>query len=104
MRPVALPDAKDGTPKMIKRLLINGIIVFWAIAAGVFVSLKPWQVFQKQSTEAKQRVKEMHDAETRRDLLLRTEARMQSSIGREEQARKAGYLGPGEVASGSNPK
>jgi len=87
-----------------KRLLINGVIICWAIAAGVFVSLKPWQVYQKQSEDAKQRVREMRAAENHRDDLLRTEARLQSSIGREEQARKAGYLKPGETASDPEKK
>ncbi len=87
-----------------KKLLINGMIICCAVGAGVFVSLKPWQVYQKQSEDAKRRVEEMHNTESRRDQLLRTEARVQSSIGREEQARKAGYLGPGEVASDPDKK
>jgi hypothetical protein len=87
-----------------KRILINGVIMFWAIAAGVFVSLKPWHVYQKQNEEAKQRVKDMEKAESVRDQLLSKEAREQSSIGREERVRKAGYLGPGEVASDQDKK
>jgi hypothetical protein len=84
---------------MWKKLLINGFIVFWAIAAGVCVSIRPWQVYQKQNTEAQQRLKEQRDAETRRDDLLSRESRAASSIGREELARKAGWVGPGEVVS-----
>jgi len=87
-----------------KKLLINGLIIFGAVSAGVCVSMKPWQVYQQQNSEAKQRVDEMRAAEGRRDLLLRKEARVQSSIGREEQARQAGYLGPGEVASDPDKK
>lgn len=89
---------------MWKKLLINGFIIFWAIAAGVCISVKPWQVYQKQSEETKQRVKEMQDAESRRDQLLSKEARAESSIGREEQARKAGYIGPGEQAPDADKK
>jgi hypothetical protein len=89
---------------MWKKLAINGVIILWAIAAGVFLSVKPWQVYQKQNQEAKQRIHEMQDAESRRDQLLSKEGRAASSIGREEQARKAGYLGPNEVASDADKK
>ena len=89
---------------MVKKLLINGVIMCLAIGLGVSLSLKPWQVYQKQSEDAKKRVQEMHAAEGRRDDLLKNEARAQSSIGREEQARKAGYLGPGEVPSDPDKK
>lgn len=82
---------------MWKKLLINGFIATWAIAAGVFVSLKPWQVYQRQNEEAKHRIKEERDAEARRDQLITKEARAESSIGREELARKAGYVGSNEV-------
>jgi len=89
---------------MRKRLLINGLIISWAIAAGVFVSIKPWQVYRKQNEDAIQRKREMHDAESRRDDLLRKEARAQSSVGREELARKAGYLAPGESSTDTDKK
>ena len=82
---------------MRKRLLINTVIIVWAIAAGIFASIRPWQVYQKQNEESKVRVKEMSAAEANRDELLKKEGHAQSSIGREEAARKAGYLGPGEV-------
>ena len=89
---------------MQKKIVVNGVIIFWAIAAGIVVSIRPWQVYFKQSDEAKLHVKEMNHAESRRDILLSKEARAQSSIGHEEQARKAGYLGPNEVAPDADKK
>jgi hypothetical protein len=89
---------------MRKKIWINVAIILWAIAAGIFASIKPWQVYQKQNEETRMRSKEMRDAETHRDDLLRKEARAHSTIGQEELARKAGYLGPGEVASDTPKK
>jgi hypothetical protein len=82
-----------------KRLLINGVIIVSAVIAGVTVSLRPWRLYRQENELAQTRVKVMRGAEADRDRMLKSEARHRSSIGREEDARGANYLGPGEVAS-----
>ena len=83
---------------MRKKLAINVAIIVWAIGAGVFASIKPWQVYKKQSEETKARTQEMRDAENGRDELLRKEGHLKSSLGMEEQARAKGYLKANETA------
>jgi len=89
---------------MLKKLLINSVIVVGAVGAGVYMSLRPWQVYQQQSKEARRHTIEMHKAEDHRDDLLRKEARAHSDIGKEELAREKGYLGPDEVAADPDKK
>lgn len=69
-----------------------------AVGAGIALSLKPWQVYAKQREQANAALAEMRDAEKNRADLTRLKARYESSVGREELARKQGYTKPGEVA------
>jgi len=87
-----------------QRLWINIFIVAWAIIAGVVVTLGPWHVVTKQRAQADKDTKEMTQAESNAIKLLQQEDRESSSIGREEASRKAGYIGPGEVASNTDKK
>jgi hypothetical protein len=87
---------------MRKKVLINGIIILWAVASGIAVTMGPWRVYGKQKAQSEERVRAMNIAEEKGIKLLEAEDRAQSSIGREEAVRNAGYVGPGE--SPSNPE
>ena len=87
---------------MQKKLLINLVIIIWAVAAGIFASIKPWQMYQKQNAAAKIQEKKAHDAENDLDQIQRTEARKKSPQGRLEDIRKKGYLKDGEVSPDPN--
>lgn len=80
-----------------KKLAINVAIIVWAIVAGIFASIKPWQVYKRQSAEAKARTSEMREAENARDELLRKEGNLKTPIGMEEQLREKGYVKTNEV-------
>jgi hypothetical protein len=82
---------------MTKGALINGVIVGVAIAAGLAVSIRPWQVYQDQRKLADDQITQMHKSEQKFEQLVRDEARMRSNIGKEEMARDRGYLPQGEV-------
>ncbi len=86
------------------RIWINVGIIAWAIGAGVWVTMGPWHVYGKQKAQAEQRIKDMNRAEANGIKLLEAEDRAQSSIGREEASRKAGYIGPGELPSNPDKK
>jgi len=79
------------------RLLINGLIVIVACAAGFALSAKPWQVYKEQQKSADSAVADMNQSEEKRAELVRQEARLKSSIGKEELARSRGWLPQGEV-------
>jgi hypothetical protein len=68
-----------------------------AVFAGVAVSAKPWQVYREQRKAADEAIAEMQQSESKRESLVREDARLKTSIGREELARKEGYRKPGEV-------
>ncbi|MFN3729663.1 MAG: hypothetical protein ACK4XJ_08135 [Fimbriimonadaceae bacterium] len=71
---------------------IGGLLFLGAaIACGVLLSLKPWQVYAHERAKTNQMVSEMRDIEQRRAELLSQKARMESPTGREELAREAGY-------------
>jgi len=89
---------------MRNRILVNGLIILCAVGSGIAVTMKPWTVFNQQSLRAKERVRQMKEAESRRIKLLEDEDRAQSSIGKEERTRKAGFVGPGEVALNPDKK
>jgi hypothetical protein len=74
----------------------NSLFVVAAVAAGLLLSAKPWQVYTEQRALADQSIEEMREAEKNRNELTRQKARYESSIGREELARKQGYLAEGE--------
>ena len=89
---------------MKKKLLINSFIILWAVGSGVAVTMGPWRVYEKQKAQSEKRVHEMNAAEANGIKLLEAEDRAQSSIGREEASRKAGFIGPGEVPSNPDKK
>jgi cell shape-determining protein MreC len=87
-----------------KKLAINLAIIVWAIAAGIFASIKPWQVYQRQNAETKARTSEMREAENARDELLRKEGNLKTPLGMEEQLREKKYVKTNEVLADSDKK
>lgn len=79
------------------RLVVTSIIVASAIGVGVGLSLKPWQVYREQRRLADDAVREMRQAEGKKIELTKQRAKAESSIGREELARKQGYRKPNET-------
>jgi len=73
------------------KLVVNSIIVACAVGVGVGLSLKPWQVYREQRKLADEAIREMKMAEGKKIDLTKQRARAESSLGREELARKQGY-------------
>ena len=67
-----------------------------ALATGIGLSIKPWQVYAEQREIANQRIEEMRSAEANRTQLLEKKVRLSNATGREQIARSYGYVGPGE--------
>lgn len=67
-----------------------------AVIVGVGFSMKPWQAYREQSKLRDENVKEMKIAEKRSEALIREKARSESQIGREEMARRQGFMPPNE--------
>jgi hypothetical protein len=74
----------------------NTVFVVAAVATGVALSLKPWQVYAEQRTLANEKIAEMERAEASRTTLMEKKVRMTNSTGREEIARNYGYVRAGE--------
>lgn len=72
------------------------LFVALALATGVALSIKPWQIYGEQRKLADGKAAEMVAAEAGRTKLMEQKARLESATGREEMARKQGYLKPGE--------
>lgn len=79
------------------KLVVTSIIVASAIGLGVGLSLKPWQVYREQRKLADDAIREMRVAESKKTELTRQRAKAESSLGREELARKQGYRRPDET-------
>jgi len=74
----------------------NIVLVISAIALGLLLSAKPWRVYMEQRAQARQYERDMHAAEQRRVDLTGTAAKLNSPLGKEQAAREAGLLKPGE--------
>ena len=74
----------------------NTVFVVAAVATGVALSLKPWQVYSEQRSLANEKIAEMERAEGSRTTLMEKKVRMTNSTGREEIARNYGYVKAGE--------
>jgi hypothetical protein len=83
---------------MNKKLFWNSAFVLAAIATGIALSVKPWQVYAEQRAKADAAVEDMREAEQSRVQLTREKAKYEGSLGREELAREQGFRRPGEVA------
>jgi hypothetical protein len=82
---------------MTRKFLFNTIFVLAAIGLGIYLSIKPWQIYRQQRGIADQARIEMQKADRTRADLIKKKARIESSTGREELVRNAGYRKPGEV-------
>jgi len=76
---------------MFKNLIINLLLVLAAIGAGLMLSQRPWQVFKSQQKATQAQLEQMREAEKQYvgDTLVR--AKIGTSLGREELARKQGW-------------
>lgn len=81
---------------MARKALLNVVVVVAALGTGLYLSRAPWKAYRQQRSLANAQMREMRDAERQRADLLHEEARVRSSVGREELARKAGFVRPGE--------
>ena len=88
---------------MTRKLVWNIVFVAAAIGVGLFFSLKPWQVYGEQKGIADRSAAEMHKAERSRNALMRQKAGIESSVGREQLVRDAGYRKPGETPVDGSP-
>lgn len=80
---------------MNKRIL-NLFLVVAAVAVGVFLSIRPWQIYAEQKSLAEDKIQQMKLAEDNRVRLMESKVRLESPSGREEAARDYGYRKPGE--------
>lgn len=81
---------------MSNKLVWNVAIVAAAVATGVALSVRPWQVYGEQRKIADDSIKEMRDAESKKSELTRQRAKYETALGREELARQQGYRRPDE--------
>lgn len=72
-------------------------ILVAAVAAGLYLSRKPWQVYGEQSAKLGEVKAEMHEAEVERERLMRQEMKLSSPLGKEEIMRDKGWSKPGET-------
>jgi len=82
---------------MVRNLLWLSLCGLLAIACGVALSLRPWQLYREQRLRSNEAVHQMRKAESDKVALLRQESRFASPAGKEELARSRGYSRPGEV-------
>lgn len=82
---------------MLKSVLINLLIAALAIGAGMALSQKPWNVYRAQQKATEAQLQRMHLAENQQIANIQLHAKLDTSIGREELARKQGWKRPGEV-------
>ena len=72
------------------------LLVIGACALGFGLSLRPWQNFFEQREAARNLGKEVTRVEKSRANLLEQETKMNSSVWKEEAARKKGFILPDE--------
>ncbi len=72
-------------------------IIVTACATGLYLSRKPWSVFQEQRGKTNLSVQEMKAAEQERTRLLQQKTRLDSPIGKEEAVRDMGFQKVGEA-------
>lgn len=79
------------------KLLLNILFILAAVGTGVFLSLKPWEVYRRQQTEADGARAQAIEMERNRTELIRQQDRLEDPLHQEERARKAGLRKKGEV-------
>ena len=82
---------------MKQRRLWNIAIVTTAIAAGLALSVRPWEAFFKQRALTDAQVGQMQTAERDRAELARQKSAVENPTGQEKLAREQNYTRPGEI-------
>lgn len=78
------------------RAIFNVLFIGAAVGTGLYLSRGPWQMYRQQKSKADQAQGQMRAAEKEREQLTKENAHSDTPAGREEAARKAGFLKPGE--------
>ena len=73
------------------------VVVAAAVGTGLYLSRKPWQVYQEQNAKAKESMREMREAEKERERLQIDKIKYSSPLGKEGELRGRGYIKAGEV-------
>lgn len=88
---------------MRKRLTLEIALVLAAVAVGIALSTKPWQIYREQRAIADKNLANMRAAESSRTQLTKEKAHLDSGPGQEVQAREMGFHRPGEQPTGETP-
>jgi hypothetical protein len=78
------------------KLIFNLVFVGLALAVGIALGMRPWPVYQEQRKNAESLRSEALKSESDRVELERQRNKYETSLGREELARKGGYKKAGE--------
>jgi len=82
---------------MTRKLIFSFVFILSAVGLGVYLSREPWQVYAEQRANADAKKREMQQAEKDRADLLKQKTHIDSPMGKEELAREAGFIKPGET-------
>lgn len=82
---------------MSRTTLTNGIIIVAAVVTGIALAQKPLREFLEQKHQASLAQEDMRKSESKQLDLAAKKARLESPVGREEQARADGFQRPNEV-------
>ena len=84
-----------------KKGVLNLAVILAAVSVGVGLSLKPWRVYAKQKQSTQQHIQEMRKVERQHIYDLQQEAKIGTTLGREELARQQGFHRADEVPIGN---
>lgn len=76
---------------MKNRIGLDIALVLLAVAVGVGLSLKPWEIYREQRKLTEKSVKAMEKAESEQTDLAKRRVQLESPVGREEYLREQGY-------------
>jgi hypothetical protein len=89
---------------MSRKTLVSVAFVAAAASLGFFFSRTPWVAYREQKAKADAATKDMMKAESAKNELLERKAVVESPTGREQLARKLGYVKEGEKPLTTEPK
>lgn len=72
------------------------LLALLGVLSGFALSIRPWQKYQEEKRQAAAAKTEMRAVEAEKSELLKQQAKLDSSLGREELARQRGYKKPAE--------
>lgn len=85
------------------RLFLNIVFVLAAMGVGIALSIKPWEVYKRQRSEADGSRAQAIEMERTRTELIRKHDKLEDPLHQEERARKAGMMKQGEVLINPEP-